>query len=231
MRRRLIEKILYIAFAAAGLITTIVITVADFVFGSDTTFIKYGGIIACFIYSVYATVKRKIKFPFVTFALFFTLIADYFLLVRNDGYVYGVSAFIVAQSFYLARIYSVKGKLPLATVAVRIAVFSVLCIALFITRLIEPLTVAVAFYACMLVGNTAESFSINKFGRKYIVFSIGLCLFVCCDICVGIYNLSSFINVGLSVEAAVKFVFLSWTFYLPSQVMIALSTDDIFNAV
>ena len=47
MSRRIIEKFIYIAFAAAGLITTIAITVSDFVFGYDTTFIKYGGIIAC----------------------------------------------------------------------------------------------------------------------------------------------------------------------------------------
>ena len=45
MSRRFIEKFIYIAFAAAGLITTIAITVSDFVFGYDTTFIKYGGIL------------------------------------------------------------------------------------------------------------------------------------------------------------------------------------------
>lgn len=228
MSRRFIEKFIYIAFAAAGLITTIAITVSDFVFGYDTTFIKYGGIIACALYSLYTAVKGKVKFPFVTFALCFTLLADYFLLVKNDGYIYGVSAFIVAQSFYLARIYFEKGKLPVVSVAVRVAAFSVLCIAMFIARLIEPLTAAVAFYACMIVGNAVESFSLCKLGVRYIVFAVGLCLFIGCDVCVGIYNLSSFINIGLTARAAETFVFLSWTFYLPSQVMIALSTDGIF---
>ena len=198
MSRRFIEKFIYIAFAAAGLITTIAITVSDFVFGYDTTFIKYGGIIACALYSLYTAVKGKVKLPFVTFALCFTLLADYFLLVKNDGYIYGVSA------------------------------FSVLCIAMFIARLIEPLTAAVAFYACMIVGNAVESFSLCKLGVRYIVFAVGLCLFIGCDVCVGIYNLSSFIDVGLTARAAETFVFLSWTFYLPSQVMIALSTDGIF---
>ena len=99
---------------------------------------------------------------------------------------------------------------------------------MFITRLIEPLTAAVAFYACMIVGNAVESFSLCKLGVRYIVFAVGLCLFIGCDVCVGIYNLSSFIDVGLTARAAETFVFLSWTFYLPSQVMIALSTDGIF---
>ena len=64
MSRRIIEKFIYIAFAAAGFITTIAITVSDFVFGYDTTFIKYGGIIACAVYSLYTAVKGRISTEF-----------------------------------------------------------------------------------------------------------------------------------------------------------------------
>lgn len=51
------------------------------------------------------------------------------------------------------------------------------------------------------------------------LFSIGLWLFLCCDLCVGLFQnpqlvppaVSAFVSVGM------------WLFYLPAQVLIALS--------
>lgn len=54
-------------------------------------------------------------------------------------------------------------------------------------------------------------------------FSAGLVLFVCCDLCVGLQNLSAFPS---RVRARRLFAFARvgmWLFYLPSQVLITLS--------
>ena len=102
-------------------------------------------------------------------------------------------------------------------------------VVLFVVGAIEPLTVAVAFYACMLVGNAVESFSLVGRGKNFKIFAIGLCLFVCCDVCVGIYNIGSVLNVGLPEILVEKSVLAAWVFYLPSQIMISLSADEIFS--
>ncbi len=229
MNRRLIEKIVYIAFSVFGAALWIVITLLDFVFLRDTTTIKYCGIISCFCYSAYAAVKGRRRTLTVLFALLFTLIADFFLLVKNSDYVVGVSAFFVAQCMYMARIYIEKDKFPLVSVCARVAVAAVICVVLFVVGAIDPLTVAVAFYACMLVGNAVESFSLVGRGKNFKIFAIGLCLFVCCDVCVGIYNVGSVLNVGLPEILVEKSVLAAWVFYLPSQIMISLSADEIFS--
>ena len=104
-----------------------------------------------------------------------------------------------------------------------------ICVVLFVVGAIEPPTVAVAFYACMLVGNAVESFSLVGRGKNFKIFAIGLCLFVCCDACVGIYNVGSVLNVGLPEILVEKSVLAAWVFYLPSQIMISLSADEIFS--
>ena len=51
------------------------------------------------------------------------------------------------------------------------------------------------------------------------LFALGLTLFVGCDVCVGIFNLP-----GLLPDALYQFSRIGmWLFYLPSQVLIALS--------
>lgn len=225
MNRRTLEKIISVLFATATAALWVTITIFDFAFSRDTTVIKYVGILLCFLYSVYAFIKGAQKSAFVVFALLFTLIADYFLLVKNADYLAGVSAFCVAQAAYFLRIYYEKGKFPLVSVCVRSACFCSLSVALLIFRLAEPLTIAVCFYACMLVANAVESFSLVPKNKKFVAFAVGLCLLACCDVCVGIYNLGSFVGDVVPPFVAEKFVLLSWVFYLPSQALISLSAD------
>jgi TRAP-type C4-dicarboxylate transport system permease small subunit len=51
------------------------------------------------------------------------------------------------------------------------------------------------------------------------MFAWGLVLFLCCDLCVGVFNQSALFSDAL--YAAAKFGM--WLFYLPGQVLIALS--------
>jgi hypothetical protein len=60
------------------------------------------------------------------------------------------------------------------------------------------------------------------------IFAAGLVLFLLCDINVGLFNLSGFVSVtGRVVEILYSLSsILMWTFYAPSQVLIAISSDN-----
>ncbi|MFA7367435.1 MAG: hypothetical protein WC008_03885, partial [Bacilli bacterium] len=59
------------------------------------------------------------------------------------------------------------------------------------------------------------------------LFALGLVLFVCCDIFVGLYNLSSYVQVGEIVNTInTSGIDFAWGFYLPSQVLIVLSLNE-----
>ena len=56
----------------------------------------------------------------------------------------------------------------------------------------------------------------------YAVGVMLLCLFLCCDVCVGLHNMPSALPEWLQSAARIGM----WTFYLPSQVMIVLSGKE-----
>ena len=51
------------------------------------------------------------------------------------------------------------------------------------------------------------------------LFRLGLALFLCCDVCVGAFNAPGLFPVPVTAFARVGM----WLFYLPGQVLIALS--------
>ena len=62
-----------------------------------------------------------------------------------------------------------------------------------------------------------------RLGRRYLCFSLGLCLFIGCDLCVGLHDLSLFLS-GTGTGPLFSFARVGmWLFYLPSQVLLTLS--------
>jgi hypothetical protein len=55
------------------------------------------------------------------------------------------------------------------------------------------------------------------------LFRWGLVLFLCCDICVGAFQQGDMLPAALRAAAG----FGMWTFYLPGQVLISLSTGEV----
>lgn len=168
----------------------------------DSTYLKYLGIISCFIYALFS------KSLILSFSFFFTLLADYFLLVRNDYYVVGVSFFIVVQLIYIIYLRSLNIK---QNIYIRIFVPLILSLVVFFV-LKEILYSLVIFYFSQMIISLIYCL-INK---KHKLLIVGLCLFIMCDICVGLYNVA---NVPVIIN------YLEWFFYLPSQVLIAISTN------
>ena len=153
-------------------------------------------------------------------ALGFTLAADWFLLVLDRWYLAGVCAFCVVQVLYLARIHRLLGGGLRGTLLLRGLLVLGAEGALVALGLWEPLTAVSALYFIQLAVNALESL---RLGRRYAGFALGLWLFIGCDLCVGLRNLSAFLpgagQGGLFAFARVGM----WLFYLPSQVLIASS--------
>ena len=204
---------------------------------ADSTWVKYAAICLCCVTALLGanTADGRV----VAAALVFTLAADWFLLVRGDHYTLGVCLFIIVQLLYAYRLYLLRDKranhsgcaLRAAALFLILVLFVVLLLfavalrswregpprdspslpqAMWrIFKLLLPL-----FYFFNLVVNTFEAFALGKSQR---VFAWGLLLFICCDICVGAFNLGLF----------PAFTWWgSWLFYLPSQVLIVLSQTE-----
>jgi len=187
----MIESIIYLSFISFDLLKI------------DSTYLKYLGIVLCLIYVIYNKKSYKV------IALSFTLIADLFLLVLNQNYELGVFIFIGAQISYLLYLRSINNKSFKTFLPIRIFIIIVGSIVLYLSKNNSLLNELVLIYFSSLVINC-----LNAYNAKEKMFTLGLLLFIACDICVGLHN-TTFNTPLISI--------LMWVFYLPSQVLIALS--------
>lgn len=187
----------------------------------DTIMIKYAGILICLAAAAAGCLFYGKDGVVLTCALVFTAISDLFILVMKY-YEIGVPTFIVVQTIHFFRIYLINGKKPYISLGIRFALAAVLLIILGVTGNLNILTGLVAVYLPMLVGNVVESIFLYKKSLHYILYAVGLFLFLCCDIFVGLNN---FEMLGITLpEEFRNFVPIAiWIFYLPSQVLIVLS--------
>ena len=188
-----------------------------------SNWLKYVGIIICFLTSlipIFSKNAAKTQY-FIPFSLFFTLVSDYFLLINTDKnlYIFGVVIFIIVQLSYFIYIETLKKNKTsfLISLIFRIILSSILIIVLSIIRF-DLLSIVSACYFVELLMNFITSLSLIKINKFFLIFSIGLLLFIGCDISVGLTNLDLF-------EGHIKNLVsnLMWIFYLPSQVLISFS--------
>lgn len=207
--------------------------------------LKFSVIILCFCYVIF---KREgigaRDLSLVRAALFFTLISDFIILfLEAELYSFGVLSFIIVQQLYGIRLdacrnrYKERSELEgfwfslLLRVAVQSAVTMIILILLDRFGVVRDglLTVTVFYFIC-LVSNVIRAIVAALHTPKdlnSILFAVGLFLFLLCDINVGLFNLSGFISTSgkaFGLMYALASV-LMWTFYAPSQVLIALSSD------
>ena len=168
-----------------------------------STALKYGSILLCFLLSCGGSQDPDRRL--VRAALGVTLLADLFLLVLGRWYLAGVGAFCVVQALYFVRLRRLRGGRVWPRLLLRLALSGAVLLVAGRFSALESLTALSVFYFTQLAANALES------------------LFVCCDLCVGLQNLSAFLPVsghgGLFAFARVGM----WLFYLPSQVLITLS--------
>ena len=200
---------------------------------------KYAGILLCLVCaSVRAVTLKNTASRLIAAALFFTCISDYFLLF-TDSYLPGVLCFCVTQTLYLFVLLQDRQlNLKLWHITPGLALSAALLI---ITSLMgEPdlLIAAGVFYAYSFVRNIvlALCLCIKKTpvpGLKPSMFAVGLVIFALCDINVLLYNLPLLFDIHSHLLISLFDVIgtLMWVFYLPSQVLLALSADDSSSAL
>lgn len=181
--------------------------------GRGSNPIKYAGILLCLGYALYAS--RRGGSRLVPAALTLTALADVFLLLLDRHYALGVLLFCGVQALYLVRIVRHPGGRSLW--GLRIALFLLALLVLHGLGLLIPLNILALFYFTNFLCNALASLGCR--GRNMGLFSVGLWLFLCCDLCVGLFQSPELISPGLESFVRVGM----WLFYLPAQVLIALS--------
>lgn len=175
-------------------------------------------------YSEVPGIQRRTVF--ISLALFFTLAADTVLVLLNRYYLLGVLLFCVVQTFYaLAVGTGIRDWL------VRIGNFLLLAGGLVLLRMGTALNIASAYSITQLALNALGAWILLKRSKEsgneeenrsaFMLLTAGLILFFCCDVCVGIYNLSFGVPGLKTISESAGF--LMWVFYLPSQVLLVLS--------
>jgi uncharacterized membrane protein YhhN len=173
--------------------------------------------------------------------LFFTLISDLFILIL-DYYFYGVLVFILVQQLYSLRLIllqyegrdSTKKILSYGKrITIQAGLAAIVCLILLLSGVsLDSLLIASVFYFISIVFNTiaAVCLAIKECKkRSTLLYAVGMLLFLLCDINVGLFNLSSFIKMPNEIYSVIYSYssILMWTFYAPSQVLIAMSVSYI----
>lgn len=211
----LIHLILYLFIYAFKIITAKTETIADYIV-----------VISCFLFSlVYFIIKRNSNTLIFVIAFLFTILADTNLLILDDNYELGILAFIIVQFAYfwyiLKNMYTKDNYSYL--IAIRLITIVIGVIASLIVQTDKLLVCLVIIYISNLVINLIISIIPRK---RNLLFSLGLFLFLLCDICVGCYNIGDIIdisNTSLFYKIANLPFNIAWLFYHPSQVLLAIS--------
>lgn len=214
------KNIIFAVFILVQTVIYIVYNVLSARQPKDPIEIKYAGILLCLAVSaVMIFFNRDSDSVIVTAAMLFTAISDLFILVLDDYFKIGLATFIVAHSLYFYRLYHGRAKRIWISLAVRAVVAAVLIGTVCGIFGADLMIAEAGIYLVLLVGNCVEALIMCNRGLKNILFSIGLLLFLGCDICVGLKH-GSMVGVELSEKVYNFVVYMIWVFYLPSQVLI-----------
>lgn len=174
--------------------------------------LKYAGILLCLAFSALCALQGGDRLTPIALAL--TAAADSLLLVADSRYALGVLIFLGAQSVYLIRLRRASGR---TFYALRLLLPLAAGVLLYALGEASPLNLLAGLYFSQLVCNAVIAWTLRT--RPFRVLAAGLTLFICCDLCVGAFNAPGLAGAGLWRAAS----FGMWLFYLPSQVLIALS--------
>ncbi len=185
----------------------------------ETTLLKYASIVLCLLFALAECARGGD--PLVGAALFFTLGADTFLLLLDRSYATGIALFCVVQALYLIRLYGATGGHTLWPL--RLLLLLAAPLLLRALNLLNGVNLLALFYFLNFFCNVALSFRLKSPAMR--LFSAGLALFLCCDLCVGAFNQPDLIPAVLREPVRVGM----WLFYLPAQVLIVLSAHPVWK--
>nr|WP_280514176.1 lysoplasmalogenase family protein [Clostridium fungisolvens] len=190
--------------------------------------IKYCYILLCFFLSMliedncYDTRDKRL----LQTALFLTTIADFFFIILESPEL-GIFMFIFVQISYIVR-HSRTINLNATTIKILVLLSSAM---LFLGIFLKPKNIdtklyyLALLYGTILINSFILAFSTlrSRFYYKHssLMIALGIALFFMCDINVGLYPLiTEYYNID---SLSMTIYFLIWFFYLPSQLLLALS--------
>lgn len=205
-----------------GVLFSLVIALDHFHWNHDHYAVKLSAIVLALSFAATMSVRqslrlRRMEWPllFLSLALGFTLGADSQLL-EDANPLLGVSLFMGAQLCHFLRLALISPKpkpFILIGLLIRLTLIGAMVLTLCLLGHNDALTLLGGSYFVLLLLNFGEAafFAAKQRSGLCLLLSVGFALFIGCDVCVGLRF--------LGVAGAAQWM---WTFYLPSQAMIAL---------
>ncbi len=182
--------------------------------GAGSVPLKFGGVALCFLFAYWHLPLGGDRLTAAALGL--TVAADVFLLVLDRHYLLGVALFCAVQGCYLARVSRAGGGRTLWPL--RLMLCTAALTFLYCLGLLDLLNALSLVYFANFFCNVLQAAFLT--GRRNRLFFAGLLLFLCCDACVGVFNQPGLFPATLANFASIGM----WLFYLPGQVLIALSS-------
>lgn len=196
-------------------------------YNSYSLYLKYSTIILCLIIVILIGEEgyNKIDTVLVLFAKLFTAMADYYLLFTAN-YKLGILCFCVVQITYIIR-HSLMEKETYKNIVFMATALTLAIIASVVVKIDnfdKELLSLGCLYAALLTTSVYCGLSTLKRGYYprggALVISIGIILFLFCDLNVAFFNIVRYIGLG---KYEFFTGFLIWFFYFPSQLLLSLS--------
>jgi len=182
--------------------------------------LKFAFVVGCFVIAggSFFFCKQKRDWAWLVLGFMFTVGADYFLVVRNL-HLPGVAVFCFAHMCYILRAVGSPSVTASRTKPrYKVLLFCVLIASIFVVFINGWLIVLSGIYAALFITNIAVNFNFQKINRPLVL--TGLILFALCDINVALLNLPRHFDINLTFPWTFRLI---WVFYLPSQLLLAVS--------
>lgn len=184
---------------------------------------SYIAIVLCFLYA--AVHCRRSNWQLVG-GLFFTVCADFCLVICQPiQQLWGMVFFLCAQTLYCRHLHHKNANKLMLTIRMFLIGTAILICFIVLKKKTDALAVISICYYAHLIMNIVDA----TLGRKRSpLLPAAFILFILCDTVIGLQVMSSG-YIPISQESILhKILFcnfnLSWLFYLPSQVLIAISS-------
>ena len=202
------ELILYILILTTG--------------GSLLVYSSYISIVLCFLFSL---IRSKSGDRFLISGLFCTVMADYHLVICSPiQQLEGMVWFLIAQLLYAVTLHKRSGNTVFIWSRGILTLLAAIIAVIVLTEKTDALALVSICYYANLIMNIVTAFSIFPDNP---LLPIGFVLFLCCDTVIGLQAACGTYLAISESSLLYRIIFmdfhLSWFFYLPSQVLIALS--------
>lgn len=212
------------AFLIAELTLGILLQVLD---GRACVWCSYAAVVLACLFA-FLFFSRTPRYYLTQVALLTTVCADYFLVLQGaKEKLVAMLFFSLTQLCYFGCIYftetSKKTRTVHAILRVLVPLPTILVTLLVLGKGADAVALVSMFYFANLLLNVVFAFLL---GEKLPLLAIGLLLFACCDVFVGLSLIEGYLPLtesSLIYRLAHPGFNLAWVFYVPSQALLALS--------